>query len=310
MTQATSSSCGWRRCAPFEQLNLLKNIGTDEDKAFLAGLEAERAAEIEQVAQMLNGIADGTFVPEGGNNSSIINETTTQILQRAEVARLDSIKALNDYDAEQQRLSVAMIFAFSLGLPLIVIMFFVTRLYERKDHAHELEVTRLKEAALTDGLTGLLNQRSFQEDLRRAIAHASRTARPLSLAMIDIDNFKEINDRAGHAHGDLVLSQFASVTASLRSHDRCYRIGGDEFALILQDTDAVGAFEAVERLRTAVAEGVENATISGGISTTVGGPSQADELCEHADAALYEAKRRGKNQVVIYEASFNHANAA
>src|SRR5581483_7077499 len=94
--------------------------------------------------------------------------------------------------------------------------------------------------------------RAFQEDLRREVVRSSRTERPLSVAMLDIDDFKEINDSSGHARGDAVLAEVGKLMGLLRAEDRAYRIGGDEFAIILPETCETDAAEAMERLRRSV----------------------------------------------------------
>jgi diguanylate cyclase (GGDEF)-like protein len=114
--------------------------------------------------------------------------------------------------------------------------------YERKDAIKAEELRKLGQAVLTDGLTGLRNHRAFQEDLRSESSRATRSELPLSVAMIDIDDFKVINDTKGHARGDAVLAQLGTLMTVLRSEDRAYRVGGDEFPLILPDTGIDSAY--------------------------------------------------------------------
>ncbi len=158
-----------------------------------------------------------------------------------------------------------------------------------------------------DGLTDLDNHRSFQEELRRALALSVRSGQPLSLAVIDVDEFKAVNDRRGHRHGDAVLISVADHLSRLRAADRAFRIGGDEFALLMPHTDAVGARNVLDRLRTAVAHAQDGLTLSIGVSSsddpTSGaepeGVLEAEDLWQRADAAVYEAKRGGRDQVVL-----------
>jgi diguanylate cyclase (GGDEF)-like protein len=144
--------------------------------------------------------------------------------------------------------------------------------------------------ATRDGLTDLPNQRAFQDEFPQAVASASRYQEPFSLARLDIDDFKGINDRHGHPHGDTVLKRVAEVLRATRPGDRPYRTGGDEFALMLSHTDAAGARVLARRLSRVMAEAGINASI--GVSALHPG-LLADTLSAEADAALYEAKRQG-----------------
>jgi diguanylate cyclase (GGDEF)-like protein len=144
--------------------------------------------------------------------------------------------------------------------------------------------------ATRDGLTDLPNQRAFQDEFPQAVASASRYKEPLSLARLDIDDFKGINDRHGHPHGDSVLKRVAEVLHGTRPGDRPYRTGGDEFALMLSHTDARGARVLARRLSRLMAEAGISASI--GVSALRPG-LLADTLSAEADAALYEAKRQG-----------------
>jgi diguanylate cyclase (GGDEF)-like protein len=144
--------------------------------------------------------------------------------------------------------------------------------------------------ATRDGLTDLPNQRAFQDEFPQAVASAARYQEPLSLARLDIDDFKGINDRHGHPHGDSVLKRVAEVLRATRPGDRPYRTGGDEFALMLSHTDARGARVLARRLSRVMAEAGISASV--GVSALRPG-LLADTLSAEADAALYEAKRQG-----------------
>jgi diguanylate cyclase (GGDEF)-like protein len=151
-----------------------------------------------------------------------------------------------------------------------------------------------------DGLTGLENHRSFQEALARAVAVSVRQRTPVSLALIDLDDFKMVNDRLGHRRGDELLKKVAVLLETGRMGDRAFRIGGDEFALVLPDTTGDGAWVVCERLWQRTSHELGSATISVGVATLTEGMGSAD-LHEQADVALYEAKRRGRNSVVSFE---------
>ncbi len=168
---------------------------------------------------------------------------------------------------------------------------------------HEAELQRL---ASHDPLTGLANQRSFEEQLRYEVARARRYKRPLSVAVLDLDGFKQINDSHGHPVGDRVLQEVAGRLRSLvRNGELLARVGGDEFAWILPDADSEGACLAAERARVAIGNApfflTARLTLTGGICE-LAGASDARELYALADEALYSAKRRGRNQIGRYPA--------
>jgi diguanylate cyclase (GGDEF)-like protein len=174
--------------------------------------------------------------------------------------------------------------------------------------ANALENARLHEAAAlqarSDGLTGLANRRHCEERLLIEIARSERYETPLAIILCDIDEFKAANDTHGHAFGDLVLQRFADVLReTLRDIDISSRWGGEEFLIVLPGTTLEGAVEAAERIRTAFAlleladeDSTERMTASFGVAEFESGLGALD-LVRAADAALYEAKRRGKNRV-------------
>jgi diguanylate cyclase (GGDEF)-like protein len=159
--------------------------------------------------------------------------------------------------------------------------------------------------AATDGLTGLPNKRAVTDAMKRMFAQASMTVSPLGLLLLDLDHFKQINDQGGHPVGDQVLASVGAVLRSvLRARDFAGRNGGEEFAILLPDTEVPAALEIAERVRAAVAEislaGTDvSVTASIGV---VGFPDHAtslDRLEWLADAALYLAKRQGRNRVEL-----------
>ena len=161
----------------------------------------------------------------------------------------------------------------------------------------------LRNISLRDGLTGLYNHKAIHEFLFVEIQNAVRYNKSLTVAMVDIDGFKEINDQYGHKTGDLVLSDFAELMNSrLRDSDIIGRYGGDEFLIIFTDTRIEDAYGIIDRLRKN-AEKSQGAgigiTISAGIAS-MDEKCTADEIVARADGALYKAKQRGKNMVVDY----------
>lgn len=152
--------------------------------------------------------------------------------------------------------------------------------------------------ATRDGLTDLPNQRAFQDEFPQAVASAARYEDPFALALLDVDDFKLINDRNGHPHGDAILKRVAEILGEARPGDRPYRIGGDEFALSLTHTDADGARAVARRLGAKLKDAGIGVSI--GVSALRPG-QQADTLRAEADAALYEAKREGGNRAAHFE---------
>lgn len=169
--------------------------------------------------------------------------------------------------------------------------------------------------ARMDPLTGLGNHRAFQEELVRQVADAHREGRPLSLAMIDLDDLKQLNDTEGHAAGDQLLATVGRlIRATHRASDRSFRIGGDEFALLLPGTDGETAYATVRRLLVSASGGASplretrTFSFSAGISTCPTQSADAVRLTHHADAALYWAKRHGRTDIQLFN-PFRHGAA-
>jgi diguanylate cyclase (GGDEF)-like protein len=165
---------------------------------------------------------------------------------------------------------------------------------------------RVAEQAVTDPLTGLWNRRHMAETLEREVIRAGRFGHPISLIILDVDDFKKINDREGHLQGDLVLEQVAGVVREgTRSIDVAARYGGDELAVILVETDREGALILGERLADRMREtevplregGSMAVTISLGVATIPDSADGLESLVDAADRALLRAKRAGKNQI-------------
>jgi diguanylate cyclase (GGDEF)-like protein len=166
---------------------------------------------------------------------------------------------------------------------------------------------RLEALATTDPLTGLSNRRALDAALHRDLARADREKTPVSVLAVDVDHFKTFNDTYGHAAGDQVLRVVANLLGGgLRACDLPCRTGGEEFLVILPGTDLDGALIAAERLRARVAgeriglTGCEvSVTVSIGVAATRGPgcANAARDLVDRADAALYAAKRAGRNRV-------------
>ncbi len=165
-------------------------------------------------------------------------------------------------------------------------------------------VNGLQAESRTDRSTGLANRRSLFERIEVEMAHALRSDTPLSVAMIDLDHFKDYNDRYGHVAGDTVLRSIAAVLVSnIRGQDMVARYGGEEFCLVMPETDLVGGHHLLDKLRT----GGRGATSDFGVTLSAGltswdGIEDTTSFIERADQALYRAKETGRNRVVSIQA--------
>jgi diguanylate cyclase (GGDEF)-like protein len=194
-----------------------------------------------------------------------------------------------------------------LGIGLFVLLallntYLVTRRFELRRLREELISTTLQkqlieQQSFTDPLTEIYNRRSLDEITGRFISHARRQKRPLTLLMVDLDNFKQVNTRFGHLTGDLVLSEFASLLkASIRGSDAAIRYGGDEFVIILADTKAAEAQRVVERISAHLREwnragNLQNLTLTASVGIAEWHDGQTlDEMLDCADRKMYEDK--------------------
>jgi diguanylate cyclase (GGDEF)-like protein len=166
----------------------------------------------------------------------------------------------------------------------------------------------MEEMATTDGLTGLVNHRTFQERMSDLLSRAERQGGRLALLLTDIDHFKKVNDTHGHPVGDQVLKRVAQVArGQVRKIDIAARYGGEEFAIVLDGTDLAGARQLAERIRTEVEKqeftsdkGPFKCTLSLGIACFPDDAREQKALIHHADQALYGAKHGGRNQALAW----------
>jgi diguanylate cyclase (GGDEF)-like protein len=181
----------------------------------------------------------------------------------------------------------------SLGFFLVVSILF-SKLKQMFDNEQKL--------SQTDHLTGVVNRRAFLHILSNEILRQGRNNLPLTLAYIDLDNFKEINDDFGHAKGDLILHLVADTLAkNLRKTDKIARLGGDEFAILLPETDMLAAQAVIPKVQEILQERTKQdklmVTLSIGVLTCPHTPRSADEMLKLADNLMYEVKKSGKNGV-------------
>jgi diguanylate cyclase (GGDEF)-like protein/PAS domain S-box-containing protein len=175
---------------------------------------------------------------------------------------------------------------------------------------------QLQHNAFHDALTGLANRALFADRLQHALARTDRAATPVAVLFVDLDDFKAVNDGAGHAAGDALLTSVAGrLRRALRPGDTVARLGGDEFAVLLEDARASEATATAERLLAALAEpfaaddatDVPRMTASIGIAVGAAGQHDAAELLRHADVAMYAAKDAGKGRAAVFEPDMDSA---
>jgi diguanylate cyclase (GGDEF)-like protein len=188
-------------------------------------------------------------------------------------------------------------------------MFDISERKKTEEHLIRLQ-KQLEEYSFQDGLTGIANRRMFDSVMEMEWAHARRSSQPLSLIMLDIDYFKQYNDHYGHVQGDQCLKQIGQVltSAATRSRDFVARFGGEEFVLILPETDEESAAKIAERCRNLLFKEQiphENSPVSQILSVSIGVgtvvPAHGDEpvaFIEAVDRRLYQAKGKGRNCVV------------
>lgn len=188
----------------------------------------------------------------------------------------------------------------------------IGRIVSFKDNTETIKLLhRLKELATLDPLTGINNRRMFMDSAKRAIAHLSREGKPMAVAILDLDDFKRLNDTYGHLAGDEILRRVAKeITNQVRSGDIVARFGGEEFICLMSEADPHAAPAIAERMRAAIerisipVEGGLSAGITASFGlycvTAVSGDESLDALLSRADTALYEAKAEGKNRVRVY----------
>lgn len=166
---------------------------------------------------------------------------------------------------------------------------------------------KVKEQAVTDGLTGLYNRRYFEEYFKKEVTRAKRINQPFSIIGLDLDYLKKINDRYGHAYGDMAIKAIADVLKSnARSIDTAARMGGEEFNIILPGVTSDGAMIAAERIRKAIEskelDTIGQITASIGVATFLEHSDNIEDILELTDQAMYLSKQNGRNQVTLAKA--------
>jgi diguanylate cyclase (GGDEF)-like protein len=192
----------------------------------------------------------------------------------------------------------------AISSPVILVAYITTMLSADIRYA----VDKIKQVSDTDDLTGLYNMRAFSSMLQRAFKQSVRYGHSMSVVMIDSDNLKQINDKHGHEAGNRLLQHLVRcIREQLRGSDVMARFGGDEFILLLSETNNKGAQEMAERIRKAVEisrfdirGGDTNVTVSLGVASYPEDGGNLEVILDKADKAMYRAKQKGRNKVVAY----------
>lgn len=268
-------------------------------KAFLDSLS--RLVALEEAGRHEEGVAS---VRSGTGRRQITDFLAALNRIEAEERRMLALRGAESLRADARTLAYNWLLASAGALMMALLAAAV--ISAAWAHRRLIDLTaELQHLASTDVLTGLPNRRQLMAAVETEICRAGRTGRPLSLALIDIDHFKRVNDRHGHPSGDAVLCEVAEVLREVtRGGDVLGRFGGEEFAVLMPDTGIEQAQWASERLRKAI-EGREmlfpgggsgHVTVSTGVAL-LAGDEHCDHLVSRADAALYEAKASGRNLV-------------
>ena len=203
-----------------------------------------------------------------------------------------------------ERVVVAItVITVAFGILLLTAASAAMRYRERLERIRQRELERLKRAALTDSLSGLGNHRAFEEDLQRDLDHAAETGTELSLALLDLDGLKQTNDAHGHQVGDECIRSVGAALREAGAGTSAYRIGGDEFALIVHERRAVDTLYLVQHLQTHMTAASETRPVSASSGVAESCPTLGrDGLIRRADLALIQAKRSHRRCLLYNEA--------
>lgn len=258
----------------------------------------KRSGDTEFQQAFASGIANFTAIAPSPRDGleRIFGMTKTEGFPFYVIVGIDKAAALRDW----RHRSIQVWIGYGL---LLVLFAMLVRSHRIAVRQREL----LARLATTDELTGIFNRRHFVDVGRKEIDRCTRYGRRMSLLYIDIDHFKQVNDTWGHSAGDSVLKELArEIAGILRRQDTVARIGGEEFAVILPETEAKKAFAVAESLRLAIEQSKTRVdekneikyTLSIGVATLTGDDDSLDAMMQRADSALYQAKQSGRNQVV------------
>lgn len=247
------------------------------------------------------------YVPEGATvetpGQSISWGKYVQSLEHFSAEKNGEVETLAAALQDRQtRNATLLVFMQGTGVLLALVSLWGIRVFGQREARSEAELRQLRQAAHTDVLTGLHNRRAFEERLDQLGAARSNATGPAGLVMVDVDQFKLVNDTFGHDHGDRLLRAVADIMRDAFGHAAAlFRVGGDEFAAIFPSADREDVHARAERARELAKERLGGVTLSLGVAVGDGTMMDASMLVQAADAAMYEAKMHGRNLVSLYD---------
>jgi diguanylate cyclase (GGDEF)-like protein/putative nucleotidyltransferase with HDIG domain len=289
-----------------DAMNVVRQNGSALDRELANHILEHHNEHLKAFTRVFNAVqagdADRALTLQRQELEPVFSHVQKKVAAAAAKHRTDSLAQLQALTRTEEVVFMGTLIAFAVGLLVLGAFVAVLRAAGRRlEEARQTEMERLEHAALTDNLTGLRNHRAFHEDLARELDRADRTGTPLGLVMIDLDGLKRVNDTQGHQAGDELIGAVAhGLQSTVRGGDVPYRIGGDEFAVILADESAWGAFRFAQRLHTnlALSSSPTTATVTAGIAESPGGAEHKDMLIRHADLALIQAKRTSQKALI------------
>ncbi len=287
-------------------LHSVQHDGDNGDRAFVRSVMTEQEHFQRLTLQMSAAITTHQMTIAKGIHDKDIDVVFDRLEEQVNIAEnqdhILTTQSLEKLSQTQQTIITSTSVVFAISLLLLTLFWKVLRSYQRKlNQATHMQLASLERAALTDPLTTLGNHRAFQEDVQHALEHAQQHEEALTLALIDVDEFKFINDTRGHPHGDRVLKGLATLLRNVHPAAAAYRLGGDEFALLVPAQANAETLKALESLCQQAPLHLFDATLSIGMAFAGMEVLDAESLRAQADAALYEAKRRGHNRVATAE---------
>ncbi|HET7738684.1 MAG TPA: bifunctional diguanylate cyclase/phosphodiesterase [Tepidiformaceae bacterium] len=285
-----------------EALTSVAREGSYEDLRVVLDVQAIANDELRKVELFFSNAALGTKDPSVLPDTSVPVEMKALLRAPAAEREAEAAAAMAEVIRSQREGLAFTLGVFAAGAVLMIACLAVLHRSGRRDVRAQVELRSLREVAQTDALTGLGNQRAFEEALERAARVAAVDMYPLALAIVDVDEFKYVNDTFGHDRGDEALRGLGEILRdSSRSEDLAFRIGGDEFAVIMPRTALKPATRMVDRIRDLIADRLQGVTVSIGVSALDPGETDVRLLREQADSALYDAKARGRNMVLLFD---------